>query len=403
MKQALESIKVIDFTQLLQGPYATQMLGDLGAEVIKVEKFKSGDIMRTLTFFDAWIADQETPCFMAWNRNKKSISIDLKKPEGKEIIYKLVKDADVLVENFRPGVMNKLGFGYEELSALNPKLVYCSASGWGATGPYASRPGQDLLVQGVSGAAMTSGQAQHPPIAIGTGISDQAGAFHIVYSVLAALLHQKSTGEGQYIEVSLLQSMLAFQMQDFFTIHNLKKNFERPRSGIAHPGNPAPFGIYQTSDGYLSIAMSPWEKIVEALDCPNLAQYNDPQILFKKRDLIFDEIQNVIIRKTTDEWLKIMLGLDIWCAEVLSQKNVENDPQVQHLEAFTEIEHPVAGTIKVTNIPFKMSKTPGALRMASPLIGEHSEEILQSIGYNNEQINRLLESEVIFQHELSIH
>jgi len=386
MQQALENIRVLDFTQLLQGPYATQMLGDLGADVIKIEKAGSGDLYRSMTFFNKWIGDGESPCFLPWNRNKRSLAINLKDPDAKAIIYKLVEKADVVVENFRPGVMAKLGLGYEDLKAINPGLIYCSATGWGPDGPYEKRPGQDLLVQGLSGAALASGKHSDGPVAIGTAVSDQLGALHIVYSVLAALIHKQRTGEGQEIQVNLLQSVLAFCMQDFFTVQNTGRSFERPESGIAHPGNGAPFGIYPTKDGHISIAMSPWSKIVEATGDEALAVYDDPQVLFDKRDEIYYALASRTVQKTTDEWLEIMLALDIWCAPVLEQKDVANDPQVKHLEAFTEIEHPRAGKVQVTNIPFRMSATPGSIRRPAPLNGQHSEEILREAGYTEAQI-----------------
>lgn len=263
--QALDGVTVLDFTQLLQGPYATQMLGDLGADIIKIEKAGSGDLYRSMTFFNQWLPGKESPCFIPWNRNKRSLAIDLKAPEARELIFRLVEKADIVVENFRPGVMEKLGFGYGQLRERNPGVIYCSATGWGPDGPYVTRPGQDLLVQGVSGAAMASGKKSDGPVAIGTALSDQLGAMHIVYSVLAALFYRTRTGKGQKIDINLLQSVLAFEMQDFFTVQNLGRGFERPESGIAHPGNGAPFGIYETADGWISIAMNPWERIVEAL------------------------------------------------------------------------------------------------------------------------------------------
>jgi len=383
MTQALEHLRILDFTQLLQGPYATQMLGDLGADVIKIEKAGSGDLYRSMTFFNEWIGDGESPCFLAWNRNKRSLAINLKDPEARAIILKLAEKADVVVENFRPGVMAKLGLGYEDLKQVNPEIVYCSATGWGPDGPYVKRPGQDLLVQGLSGATLASGKQSDGPVAIGTAISDQLGALHIVYSVLAALVHQQRTGEGQEIQVNLLQSVLAFEMQDFFTVQNMGRTFERPESGIAHPGNGAPFGLYPTQDGHLSIAMSPWSKIVEATGDEALAVYDDPQTLYDKRDEIYDALASRLVQKTTEEWLEIMLALDIWCAPVLSQEEVAHDPQVQHLNAFTEIEHPKAGKVKVTNIPFRMSATPGSIRRPSPLVGQHGAEILREVGYDD--------------------
>jgi crotonobetainyl-CoA:carnitine CoA-transferase CaiB-like acyl-CoA transferase len=395
MKQALAGLKVIDFSQLLQGPYATQMLGDLGADVIKIERYGSGDIYRGMTFFNKWIADDESPCFMAWNRNKRSIAIDMKKEEGKKIILQLIEQADIVVENFRPGVMERLGYGYAALKKINPKIIYCSASGWGSDGPYLKRPGQDLLVQSVSGAIMTSGKKSDGPVALGTALCDQVNAFNCVYAILAALYFREKTGIGQEIQTNLLSSAIAFQMQDYFTIQNLGVQFERPESGIGHPGNPAPFGTYKTKDGYLAIAMNPFDTLVEALGDPSLLVYNDKQVLFDKRDEIYYRIQAVTITKTTEEWLTIMLGYDLWVAQVNNQSAVANDPQVIHNNTFVNIHHPKAGNLKVTNIPFTMSETPGAITRPSPMIGEHGPEILKELGYDEAAIETLLSDKII--------
>lgn len=395
MKQALEGIKVLDFSQLLQGPYASQMLGDLGADVIKIERVGQGDIYRKMTFFNKWIAGDESPCFMAWNRNKRSLAIDMKKTEGREIISRLVKQTDIVLENFRPGVMERLGFGYEDLKKINPKIIYCSASGWGSDGPYLERPGQDLLVQSISGALMTSGKKSDGPVSIGTALCDQVNALNCVYAILAALYYREKSGKGQEIKTNLLSSAIAFQMQDYFTIHNMGIKFERPESGIAHPGNPAPFGTYKTKDGYLAIAMNPFEKLVEALGDYSLLNFNDAQVLFDKRDEIFYRIQEITVTKTTKEWLGIMLSFDLWVAQVNDQVDVADDPQVKHNKTFVEIEHPKAGKITVTNIPFIMSETPGSIRRASPLIGEHGPEILTELGYDEANIKRLVDEKVI--------
>ncbi|NDD15427.1 MAG: CoA transferase [Chitinophagia bacterium] len=395
MKQALAGLKVIDFSQLLQGPYATQMLGDLGADVIKIERYGSGDIYRGMTFFNKWIAEDESPCFMAWNRNKRSIAIDMKKEKGKKIILQLIEQADIVVENFRPGVMERLGYGYTALKKINPKIIYCSASGWGSDGPYLTRPGQDLLVQSVSGAIMTSGKKSDGPVALGTALCDQVNAFNCVYAILAALYFREKTGIGQEIQTNLLSSAIAFQMQDYFTIQNLGVQFERPESGIGHPGNPAPFGTYKTKDGYLAIAMNPFDTLVEALGEPSLLVYNDKQVLFDKRDEIYYRIQAVTITKTTEEWLTIMLGYDLWVSQVNNQSAVASDPQVIHNNTFVNIHHPKAGNLKVTNIPFTMSETPGAITRPSPMIGEHGPEILKELGYDEAAIETFLNDKII--------
>lgn len=395
MEQALSGIKVLDFSQLLQGPFATQMLGDLGADVKKIERYKTGDIYRSMTFFNKWIAEDESPCFMAWNRNKRSIALNLKSEQAKEIIFKLAKDADIVMENFRPGVMERLGLGYEDFKKVNPGIIYCSSSGWGASGPYLNNPGQDLLVQSVSGAVMTSGKKSDGPVAIGTALCDQVNALNAVYAILAALYYREKTGKGQEIKTNLLSSAIAFQMQDYFTILNMDTKFERPDSGIGHPGNPAPFGTYRTSNGYIAIAMSPWEKIVKVAGDESLMEYNDPQTLYDKRDEIYYRLQGIFIRKTSVEWLEALLAEDIWASPVHRQEDVPNDPQVIHNKTFVEVEHPKAGKLKVTNVPFTMSETPGRITRPSPMIGEHGPEILKELGFSEGEIEQLIQEEVL--------
>lgn len=395
-EQALSGVKVLDFTQLLQGPYATQMLGDLGADVVKIERFKSGDMYRAMTFFNQWLPGHESPCFLPWNRNKRSLSLDLKKPEAIEIVHQLAREADLVVENFRPGVMERLGIGYEALKAINPRIIYCAATGWGVSGPYADRPGQDLLVQGVAGASMSSGRSVDGPIPLGTALCDQLGAMHIVYGSLAALFWRERSDKGQRIDVSLLKATLAFQSQDFFTVQNLGRTFQRPNSGIAHPGNGAPFGVYRTADGYLAIAMNPWVRVVESLGHPELLELDDPQILFEQRDDVWAKLQAIIETRSTHHWLEKMLALDLWVAEVNAQDRVAQDPQVQHVKGFVPIDHPKAGSVSVTNIPIDLSETPGSIRLPAPLIGQHGREILAEIGYEPNRIEALIKQEALY-------
>ena len=394
MTHALDGVTVLDFTQLLQGPYATQMMGDLGADVIKIEKLGSGDIYRQMTFFNSWIGDGESPCFLAWNRNKRSIALDIKSAAGKEIVLKLASKADVLVENFRPGVMARLGLGYSDIREINPRIIYCSASGWGKDGPYVSRPGQDILAQGLSGVALTSGRADAGPVMVGTGLCDQLGALHVVYGVLAALYHREKWGRGQEVQVNLLASAVALQMQDFMTVLNMGRSFERPSSGIAHPGNGAPFGTYATSDGFISIAMNPWSTVVKALGAPELMRYDDPQVLFDRRDAIWQEIQNIVSTKTTAEWLDILLKLDLWAGEVKPQSRVPDDPQVRHLNLFTTVDHPKAGRSARSICPcssadFRLHSPSSTARWAARTRDS------RRLGYSETEIASLCESGVI--------
>jgi crotonobetainyl-CoA:carnitine CoA-transferase CaiB-like acyl-CoA transferase len=399
MSGALEGLKVLDFSHLLFGPFATQMLGDLGADVIKVERPVKGELFRDIApFFNQKVGGLENPSYLAWNRNKRSLSIDLKHPEGKAILLELAVGADVFVQNFRPGVLDKLGFGYEALSMLNPGLIYCSGSGYGESGPYLTRPGQDLLLQGLSGIMSVTGRAENSPTPLGVAIADQLGSYHMVYGILAALHHRQRTGHGQKIEVDLLRALLAHQMQEFVTILNTGNHFRRPNSGIAHPGMPAPFGTYRTADGFLNIAMNPFETLVEALEAPDLMRFNDPATLFSERDAVHAAIEAVTIAKPTAHWMNRLLAQDLWCGEVQAQEDVPNDPQVRHMNAFISVEHPLIGEIRTVNVPVTFSETPGEVRTHPPSVGEHTRAILKELGRSDAEVDRLISAGAVYEH-----
>ncbi|MEK0316144.1 CaiB/BaiF CoA transferase family protein [Cohnella sp. 56] len=395
MDKALTGVKVLDFTHLLQGPFATQMLGDLGADIIKVERKGSGDSYRAWSFLKYWVGGSESPCYLAFNRNKRSLALNLKTQEAKEIIYKLAEQCDIVVENFRPGVMEKLGFGYEDLRKINPRIIYCSSTGYGQDGPYAERPGQDLMIQSLSGLTTLTGRKDAPPTPLGTGIADQLGAYNIVYGLLSALYYREKSGKGQKLEINLYQCLLTHQLQEFAVTLNSGKLFERPESGIAHPGQSAPFGIYQTSDGYLCISVNPIPILAEVLGDEGLNDFNDPQTLYDKRDELFYRIQASVIKQTTGYWMEKMLERDMWVSEVKNHLEVEEDPQAVHLEAFTSYEHPTAGPVRTVNIPVKFSETPGTIVRHPPLIGEHNREILRELGYTTDKIGHLGDKGVI--------
>lgn len=392
MDKALSGIKVLDFTHLLQGPFATQMLGDLGADVIKIERIGAGDSYRAWTFLNYWIGGTESPCYLAFNRNKRSLSLDLKSPEAKEIIYKLIEECDFIVENFRPGVMEKLGFGYEHCRSINPRIIYCSSTGYGQDGPYANRPGQDLMIQSLSGLTTLTGTKDAPPTPIGTGIADQLGAYNIVYGLLSSLYYREKTGKGQKLEINLFQCLLTHQLQEFSVTLNSGKLFERPQSGIAHPGQSAPFGIYRTADGHMCISVNPIPVLAEVLGDDGLKAYNDPKTLYEKRDEVFFRIQATVVKRTTAYWVERMLERDMWVSEVKNHLEVEEDPQAVHLGAFAAYDHPTAGTVRTVNIPVKFSETPGDIDRHPPLIGEHNEEILRELGYSAETIGAMKQS-----------
>ncbi len=390
MNKALEGVTILDFSHLLQGPFATQLLADMGADVIKIERSGTGDMFRSMTFFAKWVGGSESPSFLAWNRNKRSIALNLKSREVHRIIMDMAKKADVVVQNFRPGVLTRLGYGYEDFKAVNPAIIYCSGSGYGEAGPYVDRPGQDMLIQGLSGLVANTGRGDGAPIPAGAGMADQIGAMNMVYGILSALYYREKTGKGQKIEVNLLAGMLAHLGQEYVAVLNLGEDFVRPNSGIGHPGMQAPFGIYQTRDGgYVSIAMSPFKTLYETLDVPALAIYDDLETLFEKRDEVWGKINAVTRQYDKEDLLTRLLAADIWCAGVNDIRSASEDPQVKFARMITSYEHPTAGTVRVVAPAVKMSETPATIERPAPLIGQHGREILAEYGLSQEAIAEL--------------
>lgn len=388
----LKGLVVADFSQLAQGPWATQMMGDMGAEVIKIEPPK-GDWMRHYAYGNLY-PQGESISFISFNRNKRSIALDLKSDEGKQIAKDIIVKADILLENFRTNVMDKLGLGYEEMKKLNPKLVYCSSSGYGSSGPYLKRPGQDLLAQSLSGGPFLNGKKGDLPVVTAVGQADLLTSLFIVQSVLAAIYSRTVTGKGQKIEANLLSSIVGFHIQEVTAYLHKGSNPERSESGIPNPWIGAPYGLYDTADGYLAIGMSSVRKVAKVI---GLAKYDDGKFdsnnIIENRDQIRWDFNAVFKTKTTNEWLELLLADDVWCSQVNSFDEMVEDPQIKHNNMIVEYEHPTVGKVKTAGFPVKFSDTPQKIEKPAPLLNEHAAEILKEYcGYTEEEISNFLKN-----------
>jgi crotonobetainyl-CoA:carnitine CoA-transferase CaiB-like acyl-CoA transferase len=391
---ALEGVRVVDFTQMMLGPWGTQFLGDMGAEVIKIERPKVGEWERGLRAMGELLGG-DSPFFLAMNRNKKSVTVNLKDPRGKEIVYDLVKTADLVTENFRPGILDKLGLGYEDLKRVNPSIVFVAGSGYGPDGPYATKPGQDLLIQALSGLAANTGTRDSLPTPGGTSFVDASTALMLAFAAMVGLFHKERTGEGQRIDVSLFGTAIALQCQELAAFMNLGKRWQRSKTGVTSPWLSAPFGIYRTQDGFIAISMNSLTVLGDLLALPQLAAYDTPEAAYEKRDEIKPLIQSRLVAGTSEQWLELLAERDLWCAKVQDFDDLMTDPQVAHNELIQTVEHPVAGTVKVIGMPVKFSETPGTIRLSPPRVGEHNDEVLGSLGYAGEKIAMLRAEGVI--------
>jgi crotonobetainyl-CoA:carnitine CoA-transferase CaiB-like acyl-CoA transferase len=293
----LEGIKVLSFTHFLQGPAAAQMLADVGADVIKIEP-PSGAFERNWSGLDAFV-EGVSVFFLLGNRNQRSISLNLRDERAKEIVWRLIREADVLIENYRPGVLQKMGFGYEDVHAINPRLVYCSCTGYGSSGPYSKRPGQDLLLQAMSGMTMLSGQADSPPTPFGAAIVDQHAAALGAFGVLAALQARERTGTGALVESNLLNAALDLQTEPLTYYMNKGPLWPRTQPPSGSRFHPAPYGIYGTLDGWIAISLTPIEKLAVALDSPGLAAFDDPKDNVRHRDEVNRIVHEALAARPT--------------------------------------------------------------------------------------------------------
>lgn len=384
-RMALDGIRVLDFTQMMMGPWATQLLADMGAEVIKVERPGVGEWERGLRAAGRLLGGQ-SPFFLAMNRNKKSMTLNLKDPRARDIVLKLAASCDLVTENFRPGVLDRLGLGYDDLRKVNPSIVYVSGSGFGSDGPYVRRPGQDLLIQAMSGLAAYGGRGGDPPTPCGSSIVDASTALMLACSALVALLHRERTGEGQKVEVSLFATAVALQCQEITAFLNSEDGFTRSEAGIGAAWLDAPFGIYQTADGWIALAMMSLAELGEALDLPELAGYDDADRAFTERDTVKRMIEPVLARRPTAEWLDSLGDRGLWCAPVQDFADLENDPQVAQAGLIQTVPHPDGGEVRVVGPPARFGQTPAVIRTGPPAVGQHTGEVLKGLGYSDDEL-----------------
>lgn len=377
----LSGLVIVDMSQFLSGPYCSLRLMDLGARVIKIERPDGGDLSRRLYLSDTEIGGDST-IFHAINRSKESFAVDLKNEDDLKALRALLTHADVLIQNFRPGVIERLGLHYDAVKEINPRLVYASISGYGEEGPWVKRPGQDLLAQSRSGVMWLNGDEEQGPVPFGLAIGDMLAGAAAAQGILAGLVRRGVTGKGSLVETSLLEALVDFQFEVLTThLNDGRRLPKRSNFRSAHAYLSAPYGVYPASDGYLAIAMTPIPKLAALLEMEELAPYHDdPATWFTARDQIKALIAARIATKTTDEWLAILEPADIWCARVLNWNELMDSEGFQVLDMLQTVTRDDAVSIQTTRSPLRVNGKRPKFDRAAPRIGEHSAAIRQEFG-----------------------
>lgn len=377
----LSGLVVVDMSQFLSGPYCSLRLMDLGARVIKIERPDGGDLSRRLYLSDTEIGGDST-IFHAINRAKESFAVDLKNADDLKALRALLLKADVLIQNFRPGVIERLGLHYEAVSALNPRLVYGSISGYGDEGPWVKRPGQDLLAQSRSGVMWLNGDDNQGPVPFGLAIGDMLAGAAACQGILAALVRRGITGKGGLVETSLMEALIDFQFEVLTThLNDGRRLPQRSNFRSAHAYLSAPYGVYAAADGYLAIAMTPIPKLADLLDMPELHPYrDDPRSWFVERDRIKELIAQRIVMRTIDEWLAILEPADIWCAKVLDWREMMDSDGFKSLDMLQTVTRDDDVSILTTRSPLRVDGARPKFDRAAPRIGEHSDAIRKEFG-----------------------
>ena len=377
----LTGLLVIDMCQFLSGPYASLRLQDLGARVIKIERPDGGDLSRRLYLSDTEIGGDST-IFHAINRAKESLAIDLKDPVDLAALRKLFVSADVVLQNFRPGVIERLGLDYEAVKAINPRIVYASITGYGSEGPWVSRPGQDLLAQARSGVMWLNGDHEQGPVPFGLAIADMLAGAAVAQGILASLVRRSVTGRGSLVETSLLEVLVDFQFEVLTThLNDGKRLPKRSSFRSAHAYLSAPYGVYPTADGFLAVAMTPIAKLADLLELPALAPYRDqPSSWFTARDTIKAIIAERLAGATTTRWLAVLEPADIWCASVLDWPQMLESEGFKALDMLQTVTRDDGVAITTTRSPLRINSQRTKASRAAPRIGEQSAAIRREFG-----------------------
>ena len=394
----LENVRVIDLTNVLSGPFTTLHLSLLGAEVIKIENPDGGDLARKLGNVPKLNKELMGTSFLAQNANKKSLTLNLKMPEAKEIFRKLLKTADVVVENFRPGVMARLGFSYEDICKTNSKIIYCAISGFGQTGPDAFKPAYDQIIQGLSGVMDVNGDERLHPLRAGFPICDTVGGLNAAFAIMAALYHRERTGEGQFIDIALLDSIMPLMG---WVAANLLIGGQPPIPMGNDNFTAAPSGAFRTNDGYINIAANQqkqWEDLADAVCLPELK--TDPR--FQERDtrkanrkLLTPILEEKLTQNTTEHWVNMLNDKGIPSGDIVGLEKALTSDQVKHRETLTNVKEPQIGDIRIFNLSAKFSKTPAKVEAPPPRLSANTEEILTRLGYSKDELSALREKMAI--------
>ena len=392
MPEALEGVRVLDCSQILAGPFCSMLLADMGADVIKIEKPNGGDDTRRM---GPPFIDTESAAFLAMNRNKRSIVLNFKEQSGVQAMKTLVKDADIVIENYRTGTMARLGLGYEDLKNINPGIIYCSISGFGRTGPYAIRGGFDLVAQGMSGLMSITGVPDSPPVKVGVPIADMNAGMFATYGILTAYINKLRTKKGQYLEISLLEAAIAYTVWEsagYFATGDIAEPL-----GSSHR-NSAPYQALKTKDGHINVGapnQSNWERFANAIERSDLVtrnEFKDNASRLVNRESLERELELTLTTKNSSEWLEVLEKSGVPAGPILNISEVWNDPQVEARNMKVTLDHPTAGKITNIGLAAKLYSTPGRITKPAPLLGEHTREILVDAGYSKKNIEDLIDS-----------